>query len=95
MSLEVRRDGLRVVHGEPRSWRRPTDSGRRLKCFFCPRCGSRLWHEADPPADTVSIKAGSLDRPVDASNAIHIWTSRKLEGVIIPANARQFAKEPD
>jgi hypothetical protein len=94
MSLEVRRDGLRVLSGKPRSWSRATDSGRRLKCFFCPRCGSRLWHERDPPGDTINIKAGSLDQPIDIANAVHIWTSRKLEGVIIPANARQFPKEP-
>jgi len=95
MSVQVPRDGFRVVSGEPLSWSRDTDSGRRLQCFFCPRCGSRLWHEGGPPADTLNIKAGSLDQPVNASNAIHIWTSRKLEGVIIPIHARQFLKEPD
>jgi hypothetical protein len=43
----------------------------------------------------ISIKGGSLDEPVDLSNAIHIWTVRKLPGVIIPENARQYAREPD
>jgi hypothetical protein len=94
MSLQVPREGFRVVSGGPLSWSRAADSGRCLQCFFCPRCGSRLWHEGDPPADTLNIKAGSLDQPVDASKAIHIWSSRKLEGVIIPAHASQFLEEP-
>jgi len=39
------------------------------------------------------VKAGSLDEPVDISNAVHIWTSRKLPSVVIPEDARQFAEE--
>jgi hypothetical protein len=65
-----------------------------VKCFFCPRCGSRIWHESDPPVDTVTVKAGSLDQSVDASDAIHIWTSRALTGIVIPAAAMNFPEEP-
>ncbi|SED58674.1 Uncharacterized conserved protein [Rhizobiales bacterium GAS191] len=94
MSLEVPRAGLHVISGEPQSWSRATDSGRRLRCVFCPRCGSRLWHEGDPPRETVTIKAGSLDVQIDASRAVHIWTSRKVPGVLIPSDAEQFPEEP-
>jgi hypothetical protein len=34
--------------------------------------------------DTLSIKGGSLDQPTDLADAIHIWVSRKLSGVIVP-----------
>lgn len=95
MSLQVPRAGLRVTRGNPVSWSRDADSGNRVRCFFCPHCGSRLWHQPDPPAATVTIKAGSLDEPVDATAAIHIWTSRKLPGIAIPPDARTFATEPD
>ena len=81
MSLQVKRAGFRITRGEARSWSRSTDSRGRLKCFFCPRCGSRIWHESDPPLDTVTIKAGSLDQSVDTSDAIHIWTSRALRNL--------------
>jgi hypothetical protein len=95
MSLEVPRAGLRVTKGAPHYWTRGTDSGRRLRCAFCPTCGTRLWHEPEEESDTVTIKAGSLDEPVDVSSAIHIWTSRKLPGMAIPSGPRQFPKEPD
>jgi hypothetical protein len=95
MSLQVPRAGFRVTRGAPASWTRDTDSGRRLRCFFCPRCGSRLWHEPEGGGDTVTIKAGSLDEPVDVTDAIHIWTSRKLPGLAIPEGALQFPREPD
>jgi hypothetical protein len=95
MSLIVSRSGFRLTSGTPKLWSRPADSGRRVDCAFCPDCGSRLWHERQGIAETVSLKAGSLDDPVDFSKAIHIWTSRKLPGVIIPPQATQFCEEPE
>ena len=95
MSLQVPRAGFRVTHGHAKFWARPADSGRRVKCAFCSHCGSRVWHEGEEPADTLTLKAGSLDQPVDFSTAIHIWTSRKLPGMVIPADAQQFLLEPD
>jgi hypothetical protein len=94
MSLSVSRAGFRVTQGRPEFWTRPADSGRRVKCAFCPRCGSRLWHERESIEESISIKAGSLDQPIDATAAIHIWTSRKLAGLIIPEDALQYPEEP-
>ena len=96
LSLEVARSSLRLMRGTPRRWTRPADSGRRLACLFCPDCGTRLWHEAaDRRAPTLTVKGGSLDEPPDLSAAVHIWTARKLAGVIIPAHASQFPGEPE
>jgi hypothetical protein len=94
MSLQVPRSGLTVLSGTPKFWSRATNSGRRLNCAFCGDCGSRLWHEAEGPSDTVNIKAGALDAPVDATVAVHIWTSRKLPGILILDTAKQFPEEP-
>lgn len=95
MSLIVPRAGFRLSKGESKRWTRRADSGRHVHCFFCPVCGTRLWHEREGVADSLSIKAGSLDEPVDFSTAIHIWTSRKLPGLGIPDAAVQFPGEPD
>lgn len=95
MSLVVPRSGFRVTWGEPKAWTRRADSGRHVRCFFCPVCGTRLWHEREGIGETVTVKAGSLDAPVDISTAIHIWTSRKLPGMHIPIGAVKFPEEPD
>jgi hypothetical protein len=95
ISVMVRTADLRVVRGNPRRWSRSTDAGRILACFFCPTCGSRVWHGDMDQADEISIKGGSLDEPPDLTDAIHIWTARRLPGVVIPERARQYAGEPD
>jgi hypothetical protein len=93
VSLLVPSAAFRLTAGEPRTWSRQTDSGRTLDCMFCPACGCRVWH-ASPGSGTLTLKGGSLDRPLDLGAAVHIWTSRKLSGVVIPAGATQFAEEP-
>src|SRR5947207_3113326 len=96
ISLFVPRAGVRVTRGTFKTWTRATDSGRSLACAFCPDCGSRLWHERvgeKEQSPIVSIKAGSLDQPVDLAEAAHYWTKRKLKGVAIPAGAKQFKAE--
>src|SRR3990167_812347 len=90
ISLDVPRIGFCLTQGQPKYWRRTTDSGNKLTCAFCPTCGSRLWHESDVNPETISIKGGSLDEPLDISHAIHVWVTRKLPGVIIPHEAKQF-----
>ena len=87
------RPALTLTQGETKTWTRPTDSGRVLDCVFCNICGSRVWH-ATSGEDVVSIKGGSLDGPVDLTGAMHIWTSRKMAGVMIPDDAIQYAEEP-
>lgn len=93
MSLTMPAGTMRVTKGTPNFWTRHANSGRRVRCAFCPACGSRLWHEA-LDSDYLSIKAGSLDEPVDMAQAIHIWTARKLPGTVIPPGAEQYPEEP-
>jgi hypothetical protein len=95
ISVIVKRSEFRVARGEVKVWSRGTDSGGTLACAFCPECGSRLWHESVGATDTISVKGGSLDEAVDLRPAVHIWTARKLRGVVIPEMATQFPGEPD
>ena len=95
ISVIVRAKSFALTHGSPQRWCRPTDSGRTLVCNFCPNCGSRVWHGDAARDETLSIKGGSLDEPIDVSAAAHIWTTRKLQGVIIPEHAEQHAREPN
>ncbi len=96
ISVIVPAGGFRVTQGTPHFWSRPADSGGVVRCAFCPTCGSRLWHQDAAGAEkTLSIKGGSLDEPPDIAASNHIWTSRKLPGVVIPDGARQSPEEPD
>ncbi len=71
-----------------------TATGGELVCMFCKVCGTRICH-TDAREATVSVKGGSLDVPPELTDAAHIWTSRRLMGVVIPEHVRQFPEEPE
>ncbi|MGI9465265.1 MAG: GFA family protein, partial [Aestuariivirgaceae bacterium] len=95
ISVIVNSADVRLNKGELKRWSRPTDSGGQVDCYFCPQCGSRVWHGDRDKDQTLSVKGGSLDQPVDLGTAVHIWTSRTQSGVVIPDHADKFPHEPD
>jgi len=94
ISFVIPQSALHVTQGEPVFWSRRTATGHTLECAFCRACGSRLWHRRRGATDTLNIKGGSLDQPVDLGNAIHIWTSSMLPGIVLPPDAVRFPGEP-
>lgn len=95
ISVIVRAEAFRLTAGAPGTWTRPTDSGHRLDCRFCPECGGRVWHVSSGFADFRSVKGGTLDAPPDLTHAVHLHVRRKLAGVVIPEDALCFEGEPD
>ena len=95
MSLIVPADSLKLTSGTPKSWKRSSAQNSEVICWFCPDCGSRLYHQSSNWPDELSVKAGTVDQPVAAGSAIHIWTSYGLPSTPIPMGATTFPFEPD
>ncbi|MEZ5936493.1 MAG: GFA family protein [Alphaproteobacteria bacterium] len=95
ISVIVDSASVEVTRGAPKRWSRPTAGGGMLDCYFCPDCGTRLWHQGGDDKGRLSVKGGSLDQPVDLRDVPHIWTRSKLEGIVIPDHVARFSEEPD
>ena len=95
LSLIVPSGALSVTAGAPSRWSRATDQGADMTCWFCGTCGNRLYHQSSGWPDELSVKAGTLDQPVDVSAAVHIWTGSKLPSARLPDGAVQVEAEPD
>ncbi len=74
---------------------RKADSGRIRGGVFCTGCGVRIYHFNPEASKWISIKAGTLDQKVDLNKAVHIWTKRKLEGMVVPEGLEAWEEEPD
>jgi hypothetical protein len=94
IGVPVSRAAFRLIQGTLTEWQRVADSGNPISCAFCPSCGSRIWHSPANMPDTLRVRGGTLDQAPDLTQAVHIWTKRKMPGVVIPDDAQQFATQP-
>lgn len=94
ISVEVHRNDLTVT-GRVASWERPTDIGTRTRCFFCPDCGSRLYHQGSATPDRLTVKGGSIDEVASLQPDAHIWVSRKQDWVVIDPALPAHPTQPD
>ena len=90
MSLDVASDAFRLLSGRLMSFTAECDSGRTKECAFCPRCGTRIYHEGEWGK---SIKAGTLDETHELAPDAHYWTDCKQGWVSIPESASTFADD--
>ena len=95
MSMLVERAALEVDWPSMKVWTRPTDSGNRLECHFCPTCGSRLFHVGSGDTDIVSVKAGSLDDRSVLVPVGHIWTGSAQPWFEIPPATLATERQPE
>ncbi len=94
ISLIIWDSDFHLVRGAPHYWDRMADSGSVMRCFFCPNCGSRIYHKPMGRPGRLSVKGGTLDEPLDLTGATHVWTRSKLPGVEIPAGSPRHEKAP-
>ena len=92
LSLIVPQAGV-AFEGELKMFERSSDSGRPLKCFFCPECGTRIYHQPSH-APVVNIRAGTLDDTSGFEPKMHAWVSSKQSWVSIPEGVPTHATQP-
>jgi hypothetical protein len=93
MSLIVPRDSFEIT-GEPKVFTRTSDSGNRVDCAFCERCGTRIFHRPQRLPDTLNVKPGTLDDTSWLEPRAHVWTKSKQPWVPIPEGAKQIESQP-
>jgi len=82
------------IYGSFASFTRPTSSGNDLACDFCPNCGTRLFHRRANYANTLNIKAGTLDDTSWLKPAGHIWIRSKQNWFEIPPGDLSYQTQP-
>lgn len=94
MALVVPYERFRITRGEPRSFARTGESGRTLLGWFCPECGTRLYHTPGQLAQNCNLKPGTLDDTSWLRPTVHVWTRSKQAWVEIPTDAVAHETQP-
>ncbi len=74
LNMPVATSGFRIVQGEPKAWRHVSPSGVPVISWFCGDCGARLYGERSGRAESVNVRAGTLDETSWLTPAAHFFT---------------------
>jgi hypothetical protein len=87
---------FRLTRGEPRMFARRTSPVKTMECWFCPDCGTRLFHVPGGATYTNrNIKPGTLDDTSWLVPSIHFWTRSAQPWVQIPNTATRYETQPE
>lgn len=83
------------VSGPLAAYARATDSGTTTNCWFCSRCGTRVYHQSGRSPDMVTLKGGTLDEGAALQPVAHLWVSRRHAWLQLPPDVPAFETQPD
>lgn len=96
MAAAFDRGELKIAGIEPAHFIRQ-GHGRKFRCYFCPQCGTRLYHQwftdgGDYPF--VSIKPGTLADTSWLRPGCHVWTQHAQPWVRFSDDDVIFPQQP-
>ena len=95
MSMPVPRDAVIILQGQPKQWKRVSDSGREVICFFCGDCGTRLFHNPTRNTKITNIKPGTLDDTSGLKPVGNTWTQSAQKWVILSDKMLNYEGQPN
>ncbi|MCG7509220.1 GFA family protein [Mesorhizobium retamae] len=82
------------VSGEPREFVRTAESGRKVRMYFCPTCGSTLYWKAEASPETVGVAVGAFADPAFAPPALSVFEKSKHDWVQLDETVQPFEGLP-
>ena len=73
MTMLIKREDLEIVRGELGIFDRPADSGNIARCYFCPTCSNRIYHENPAKPEVIRLKPGTLDDTSIIKPELQVW----------------------
>jgi hypothetical protein len=96
MAAVIPRENFRVTKGTPEMFARQTSTTKSTEGWFCPKCGTRLYHVPGGAAyPNRNIKPGTLDDASWLVPTTHFWTRSAQKWVVIPDDAVRHETQPE
>jgi hypothetical protein len=94
MSMSVPRDAVVMLQGQPKQWKRASDSGRGVTCLFCGECGTRLFHNPARNSQITNVKPGTLDDTSWLKPAGNLWTKSSQKWIVMSEQLLNYEAQP-
>lgn len=78
------------IEGESKLYARAADSGRSVRFYFCPTCGSNLYFDNDMLPDHYGISIGTFAEPAFRQPAFSVWEESRHPWICVPEDVHRF-----
>lgn len=95
LTMIIAADSLSIVSGKLAAFERMADLGGSVRCYFCPTCGNRVYHESPQHTGFLRLKPGGLDDTSQITPQSHVWTSRAQPWFSFPDGVPVYETQPD
>jgi hypothetical protein len=95
LNMPVAARGFRIVRGEPKGWHHASPSGVPVVSWFCGDCGARIHGERSGRAETMNVRAGTLDDTKWLTPVAHMFLKSALPWVQPGPGAECYQAGPD
>lgn len=88
--------GLTMTGEQPAHFVRP-GHGRKFRCYFCAKCGTRIYHQWFTEEDDypfLSLKPGTLDDRGWLKPGCHVWTQEAQPWIRFSDEDVVFRQQP-
>lgn len=82
------------VFGAATEFVRTGDSGRKVRMYFCPTCGSTVYWKADASPSWIGVGVGSFADPTFPSPTMSVFEQSKHESVQLDQAVERFEGLP-
>ena len=95
MTMLVKREDFELLRGELGVFDRPAASGNIARCYFCPVCSNRIYHENPDKPEVMRLKPGTLDDTSIIQPQMQVWTKRAQPWVKLAMDLPSHETQPD
>jgi len=95
MSMPVPREAVIILQGQPKQWRRVSDSQREVICLFCDECGTRLFHYPARNPNITNVKPGTLDDTSWLKPVGNLWTQSAQKWITLDDQMLNYEAQPN
>lgn len=95
ISAIINQESFKLISGELATYTRIADSGLTNNCYFCPKCGNRIYHQNPDKPEIIRLKPGTLEDTSVINPSIHVWLQSKQAWVDIPEGVETYDTQPE
>ena len=94
ITMLLKREAFELSSGDLKSIQRPTAAGGIAVCWFCPKCGNRIYHENPDLPAIIRFKPSTLKNAARFQPEVHIWTCREQPWLSQISDHRRLERQP-